>query len=47
MPRVLLLGAISVAMALGLEVAKPFAIAGAFTSLREFRVVQAAASPGE
>ena len=38
-----LLGIISVAMALGLEVAKPFAIDGAFRSLRELRVVQAAA----
>ena len=38
-----LLGVISVAMALGLEGAKPFAIDGAFRSLRQLRIVQSAA----
>jgi hypothetical protein len=37
-----LLGALSVAMALGLELSKPFSIAGAFSSLREWRVITAA-----
>jgi hypothetical protein len=37
------LGALSVAMALGLELSKPFAISSAFTSLRQFRVITAAA----
>lgn len=38
-----LLGALSVAMALGLELSKPFAISSAFVSLRQWRVVTAAA----
>ena len=39
----LVLGVLSVAMALGLEIAKPFAVAGAFASLREWRLLQAVA----
>lgn len=38
-----LLGALSVAMALGLELSKPFSIASAFAQLRQFRIVTAAA----
>ena len=38
-----LLGALSVAMALGLELSKPFSIASAFTQLRQFRIVTASA----
>ena len=38
-----LLGALSVAMALGLELSKPFSIASAFTQLRQCRIVTAAA----
>lgn len=38
-----LLGVLSVAMALGLELSKPFAISSAFTSLRQWRVITAAA----
>jgi hypothetical protein len=37
------LGALSVAMALGLEISKPFAISNAFASLRQWRVMTAAA----
>ena len=37
------LGALSVAMALGLELSKPFAISSAFASLTQWRVVTAAA----
>jgi hypothetical protein len=37
------LGALSVAMALGLELSKPFAISSAFASLRQWRVITAAA----
>src|SRR6202795_2345333 len=36
------LGSLSVAMALGLEISKPFAISGAFASLRQWRVITAA-----
>jgi hypothetical protein len=36
------LGALSVAMALGLELSKPFAISSAFASLRQLRAVTAA-----
>jgi hypothetical protein len=38
-----LLGALSVAMACGLELSKPFAISSAFASLRQWRVITAAA----
>lgn len=38
-----LLGAFAVAMALGLELAKPLAVSGIFTSFREWRVAQAIA----
>lgn len=38
-----ILGALSIAMALGLELAKPFSIASAFTQLRQFRIITAAA----
>jgi uncharacterized membrane protein len=37
------LGLLSVAMALGLELSKPFAISSAFASLRQWRVITAAA----
>ena len=37
------LGGLSVAMALGLELAKPFSIASAFTQLRQFRIFTATA----
>jgi hypothetical protein len=37
------LGALPVAMALGLELSKSFAISSAFTSLRQFRIITAAA----
>src|ERR1700674_4445325 len=37
------LGALSVAMALGLEITKPFAISGAFASLRQWHIITAAA----
>ena len=36
------LGALSVAMALGLELSNPFAISSAFASLRQWRVITAA-----
>jgi Bacterial regulatory proteins, gntR family len=38
-----LLGLLSIAMALGLELSKPFAVASAFTQLRSFRIVTATA----
>jgi hypothetical protein len=37
------LGTLSVAMALGLELSKPFAISSAFASLRQWRIITAAA----
>ena len=37
------LGGLSVAMALGLELAKPFSIASAFTQFRQFHIITAAA----
>jgi hypothetical protein len=38
-----MLGVLSVAMALGTELCKPFAISSAFTALRQFRIITAAA----
>src|ERR1700736_6797364 len=37
------LGSLSVAMALGLDLSKPFAISSAFASLRQWRIITAAA----
>lgn len=42
-PHGFILAAIAVAMALGLEIAKPFAVHGVFTSLRAWRIGQAIA----